>query len=139
MADRRAVRSAAGDEQPLVGPRRARRKEPEAPQAGQRDVVDDEREFAGRQRSALTARKAAEAALRQIAEFTTKQAEGVTGVERTEDGWVIGIEVVEDRRIPSSTDILATYEAAIDDNGELMSYRRTRRYARGRGDDGGEA
>jgi hypothetical protein len=70
----------------------------------------------------------------QIAELTGKQSEGITGVERGDDGWIVGVEVVEDRRIPSSTDILATYEIEVDADGELVSYRRVRRYARGRGD-----
>jgi hypothetical protein len=98
-----------------------------------------DRRPARRNQSGLTARAAAEAALRQLAELTTKQVEGITGVERTEDGWVVGIEVVEDRRIPSSTDILATYEAVIDPDGELLSYRRASRYPRGRGDDSRES
>jgi gas vesicle protein GvpO len=84
--------------------------------------------------SSLTARQAARAALRQILELTDKQAESITGVERREDGWTVSIEVVEDRRIPSSADILATYETRIDGDGDLMSYRRVRRYSRGRGD-----
>jgi hypothetical protein len=84
----------------------------------------------------LSAAKAGQAALRQIAELTGKAPEGITGVERAEDGWVVGVEVVEDKRIPSSTDILATYETEIDMDGDLMSYRRVRRYPRGRGDDG---
>jgi len=83
----------------------------------------------------LTAAKAGQAALRQIAELTGKQSEGVTGVEPADDGWVVGVEVVEDRRIPSSTDILAIYETELDMHGELVSYRRVRRYPRGRGDD----
>ncbi len=85
----------------------------------------------------LTAAKAGQAALGQITELTGKEPEGVTGVERGEDGWVVGVEVVEDRRVPSSTDILATYEIELDMDGELMSYRRVRRYPRGRGDDEG--
>lgn len=85
-------------------------------------------------RSTLTAAEAARAALSQIAELTAKQPEGVTGVERTEDGWTVGLELVEDQRIPSSSDILATYEIGIGPDGEMQSYRRIRRYARGRGD-----
>src|SRR6266566_9724248 len=85
----------------------------------------------------LTAGKAGQAALRQIAELTGKEPEGVTGVNPADDGWVVGVEVVEDRRIPSSTDILATYETELDVDGELVSYRRVRRYPRGRGDDEG--
>ena len=85
-------------------------------------------------RSSMTAAEAARAALRQIAELTDKQPEGVTGVERTDDGWIVGLELVEDQRIPSSSDILATYEIGIGPEGEMESYRRIRRYARGRGD-----
>jgi Gas vesicle synthesis protein GvpO len=84
--------------------------------------------------SSLTARQAARAALRQMVELTSKHAESITGVERRKDGWTVSIEVVEDRRIPSSADILATYDAEIDGDGELMSYRRVKRYSRGRGD-----
>jgi hypothetical protein len=96
----------------------------------------DNRRAERRHDPALTAKQAARAALGQIMEMTAKPAEGITEVERTEDGWVVGVEVVEDRRIPSSTDILATYQATIDAEGELMSYRRLRRYMRGRGDTG---
>jgi hypothetical protein len=62
-------------------------------------------------------------------------------VEPSEDGWVVGVEVVEDRRIPSSTDILAIYQAELDEGGELISYRRIKRYKRGQGDSdyGGES
>ena len=95
--------------------------------------VDDE--FAGRD-AGLTAAQAAQAALRQIADLTGKQVEGIIGVGPAEEGWVVGIEVVEDRRIPSSSDILATYEAGLDMDGELLSYRRIGRYPRGRGDRG---
>jgi len=86
----------------------------------------------------LTAAEAGRQGLEQIAELTGKEPEGVTGVARDEDGWVVTVEVVEDRRIPSSTDILATYETQLGPDGELDSYRRIRRYPRGRGDDGAE-
>ena len=84
----------------------------------------------------LTAAQAAQAARRQIAKLTGKQAEGITGVVPADDGWMVGIEVVEDQRIPSSSDILAAYEARLDMDGELLSYRRVGRYPRGRGDRG---
>jgi hypothetical protein len=87
-----------------------------------------------RRSSSMTAAEAAKAALRQIAELTAKQPEGITEVARAEDGWTVGIELVEDQRIPSSADILATYETTVDADGDLVSYRRVRRYARGRGD-----
>jgi hypothetical protein len=61
---------------------------------------------------------------------------GATSVMPTDDGWTVEVEVVEDRRIPSSTDMLALYEVVLDLDGELLSYRRTRRYVRGVGDSG---
>jgi hypothetical protein len=87
-----------------------------------------------KRRSSMTAGQAAKAALREIAELTAKQPEGITGVERTEDGWMVGIELVEDQRIPSSADILATYQATLDADGDLVSYKRVRRYSRGHAD-----
>ena len=87
-----------------------------------------------RRHTALTVKDAARTALQQIMDLTAKPAESITGVERTEDGWTVGIEVIEDRRIPSSADILATYQAEMDQNGDLVSYHRVRRYPRGRGD-----
>jgi len=86
----------------------------------------------------LGAAEAAQTGLREIAELTGKQPEGVTGLEPTEDGWVVGVEVVEDRRVPSSADILAIYETELDMSGELLSYRRVRRFSRGRGYSGEE-
>lgn len=73
---------------------------------------------------------AAEAA-RQLLELTGRQAEGITGLERTDDGWTVQVEVVEVRRIPDTTDVLALYEVTTDDGGGLEGYRRLRRYVRG--------
>jgi hypothetical protein len=84
----------------------------------------------------LSAAEAGREGLRQVTELTGKDPEGVSGVQRSQDGWLVTVDVVEDRRIPSSTDILSTYETEIDDDGELLSYRRVRRYSRGRGDNG---
>ncbi len=127
----------AADEEPELA-------EDELEAADEAEYDDDEvtgkppanggRRARGRGDPALTARQAVRTALKQIAELTAKQPEDITGLQRTDEGWAICFEVVEDRRIPSSSDILATYEAIVDAEGELTSYRRVRRYARGRGD-----
>jgi Gas vesicle synthesis protein GvpO len=109
--------------------------EPEA--VADDDDGDSGRRARRRRDGGLTAAKAGRLAMRQIGELTGKQAEGITGVEPGEDGWIVGVEVVEDRRVPSSADILATYETEVDMDGELVSYRRVRRYSRGRGDSEG--
>jgi len=84
----------------------------------------------------LSAAEAGREGLLQVTELTGKDPEGVSGVQRSQDGWLVTVDVVEDRRIPSSTDILSTYETEIDGDGELLSYRRVRRYSRGLADSG---
>ncbi|GII87475.1 hypothetical protein Ssi03_54650 [Sphaerisporangium siamense] len=92
-------------------------------------------EGVGRRR--LTAVSAGSVALRQIAELTGKDVEGVTLVRPSEDGWTVEVEVVEDHRVPSSGDTLGIYAVDLDPQGELRSYRRVRTYKRARGDTGG--
>ena len=75
-------------------------------------------------------RIAAEAA-RQLVELTGKEAEGVVGLDRSDDGWKVEVEVLEVRRIPNTTDVLAMYEVDVDGKGSLQGYRRVRRYVRG--------
>ncbi len=88
-----------------------------------------------RQHSAITAGQSARYAAEHVAGLTGRQPESVTSVERTDNGWCVGIEVVESRRIPDSTDILAVYRVEVDDGGELISYRRAERYYRGRAEE----
>lgn len=83
-----------------------------------------------------TAAQMAAQAQEHISALTSKSVVGVISVEPSDDGWLIEVEVVEDHRIPASSDMLAVYEAELDDDGDLLSYRRTLRYARGRADVG---
>jgi hypothetical protein len=76
------------------------------------------------------ARVAAEA-LEQLAALTGRPSEGVVGIERDDDEWVLEIEVLELRRIPNTTDVLARYRVTADDSGEVTGYRRLHRYVRG--------
>jgi hypothetical protein len=99
---------------------------------------DDDNVTAARGGDRMSAATAAQAGKRGLLELVGKQAEGVTAVEPTEDGWLVGVEVLEDQRVPSSADLLALYEVELDPDGTLVSYRRTRRYPRGRGDNGGD-
>ena len=82
-------------------------------------------------RPAAPANQVAKRAASELLELTGKAAEGVTGLERTEDGWTVQVEVVEVRRIPDTTDVLALYEVQTDNHGSLQGYRRVRRYTRG--------
>ena len=94
----------------------------------------------GADESPLNAREAAGMAREFISELNGRDPVAMTSVQLTDaDGWVVEFEVVEDRRIPSSADVLALYEVELDADGELVGFRRTRRYLRGQTRDGGEA
>ncbi|MBY8882226.1 gas vesicle protein GvpO [Actinacidiphila acidipaludis] len=80
----------------------------------------------------LTAQDAALSAARHVRDLTGHEPEGVTSIARTEEGWRVGVEVVETHRIPDSTDILAVYRVQVDAAGDLISYDRDDRYYRGR-------
>jgi Gas vesicle synthesis protein GvpO len=83
----------------------------------------------------MSGSEVAAAAARQFAELSSKTVEGVTGLRRTDDGWVVELDVLELRRVPETTDVLATYEIALDSSGELEGYRRAHRYVRGQAED----
>jgi len=81
--------------------------------------------------SAVTGARLAYLGAEQLVELTQKPFEGVIGLHRTEDGWTVEVEVLEMRRIPETTDILGVYEVSVDTSGEMVSYKRVRRYLRG--------
>lgn len=87
----------------------------------------------GRMPPAEAARRAAE----QIVSLTGRELESVVSIERRDGGWLIGVEVVETRRIPDSADILAVFEVEVDERGDLHGYHRTGRYSRGQLQRGG--
>ncbi|MFC4853027.1 gas vesicle protein GvpO [Actinophytocola glycyrrhizae] len=83
-----------------------------------------------------SASRIAAQAQEHISALTSKSVVGVTSVGPVEQGWLVEVEVLEDRRIPSSSDVLALYEAELNEHGDLLAYRRTRRYPRGGADVG---
>ena len=74
-----------------------------------------------------------------LQELSGSDVESVSAIDRTRDGFRITIEAVEVRRIPESTDVLATYDVELDGDGDLVRYERRRRYARAQSDHGGGA
>jgi hypothetical protein len=56
--------------------------------------------------------------------------EAVSGIERTNGHWSVTLEVIELRRIPDSTDVLASYELVLDDDGNVARMARKARYLR---------
>lgn len=69
-------------------------------------------------------------ARQQLEALLGTEAERVSGLERADGSWYVMLEVVEVARIPESTDVLATYELVLDDEKNLASVTRRRRYRR---------
>ena len=82
-------------------------------------------------KSALSVCEMADMAREQIAQLTGYKPDSVTSLARDDDGWRITVDVVELSRVPASADLLGAYEALLDDDGNMVNYRRIRRYCRG--------
>ncbi|MEV7730145.1 gas vesicle protein [Streptomyces sp. NPDC087917] len=67
----------------------------------------------------------------QLAQLLGRTPDSVTSLKPTEEGWEAQVEVVELERIPDTTSVMASYKVALDPDGQLVSYERTRRYSRG--------
>ena len=90
-----------------------------------------------RPRERLSGAQAARQARDELAAITGLKPEAVTSLERSEDGgtWWVTVELLELSRIPETDDLIGSYEAELDQSGELISYRRVRRYARSQAQD----
>jgi hypothetical protein len=88
----------------------------------------DEQPVAGADPS--DARRVIDRAREQLGDLLERPVESVSSLERTHDGWVAQLEVVELRRIPESTDVLGSYEMELDDDLNLRRYQQVRRYSR---------
>lgn len=68
---------------------------------------------------------------KELTNLTKLKTSGVTGVFKDERGWHVTVEMVEKRSIPEAMDILGSYEAILDEEGELLSYERKKLRKRG--------
>ena len=84
----------------------------------------------------ISGREAIQHAREQLEEMMGRPVEAVLGMERDEDGWMVTVQVVELARIPNSTDVLGSYAVDVDGGGDVVGYRRTKRYYRSQADDG---
>jgi hypothetical protein len=89
----------------------------------------------------LSAREAVESVRDEFPALLGRPVESVLGVERAGDGdddnggWLVTVQVIELERIPRSTDVLGAYAVELDKSGELIGYRRRRRYNRSAADE----
>jgi len=68
----------------------------------------------------------------ELVEKAREELGKITGLElsstlrtvREEKGWKISMEMVEKHSVPDQMDILAIYDAIVDDNGNLIEFNR---------------
>ena len=123
------------------------RSEPEAPRADEQQAEPQEEEQEPEEAepeerepvegAALgDAQEVASRAREQLEALLGRPVETVSSLERTHDGWVVALEVVELSRVPESTDVLASYELELDENLDFRRYQQARRYTRSQADRG---
>jgi Gas vesicle synthesis protein GvpO len=78
----------------------------------------------------MSAADLALAAKQLVAELTGFAPESVSGIQWDAEKWLVMVDVCELERVPSTTDVMATYVVQLDERGELLGYKRTRRYIR---------
>ena len=66
-----------------------------------------------------------EKAREELGKITGLELSTTLGAVKEEKGWKITIEMVEKHSIPDQMDILAIYEVFLDDNGNMLEFKRT--------------
>jgi hypothetical protein len=74
-------------------------------------------------------------ARRYAEQLTGHPVESFSSLAKDDRGWRIGIEVVELSRVPSTTDVLGSYELVLSDDGDFVDFHRGHRYSRNSTDD----
>jgi len=62
--------------------------------------------------------------------------DGVIGLSKTEEGWVVLLEALERRAIPDTMDVLGVYEVRLDSEGNLLGFERKKLRKRGETEEG---
>lgn len=73
---------------------------------------------------ALTVAQLVELAREELSKLTGLELSTTLGAIKDEKGWHVTVEMIEKHSIPDQMDILATYEALLDDNGNLIEFNR---------------
>ena len=78
----------------------------------------------------MTGAEIAQIAKETLAELTGLTPDTVSGMTKDEEGWHVNVDLIQLKRIPEGTDVVAVYETVMDDEGEMIRYERVRAYQR---------
>ena len=75
----------------------------------------------------------------KLAERAKKELAGLTGLKpltvmstfKDDQGWHVGVEMLEMSRIPTATDVLGDYEVLFSEDGTMLKFERKRTRIRG--------
>jgi hypothetical protein len=56
---------------------------------------------------------------------------GIIGLSKTEEGWVVSLEALERKAIPDTMDVLGLYQVRLDNEGDLLGFDRKKLRKRG--------
>ena len=73
---------------------------------------------------AMTLVERIEQARRQLGQLTGLELGSTVSVRKDEDRWKLRVEVVEKKSMPDSQDLLATYDLAVDEAGQVVDFSR---------------
>jgi len=72
----------------------------------------------------MEASEVTKVAEKEMAALTKLESTGVKGIFRDEEGWHATVEMIEKKSIPDGMDLLALYEATLDDEGNVLKFER---------------
>jgi hypothetical protein len=90
----------------------------------------DGRSQDGKGSPSLSAKEMTQAAVEALRDLTDLDPEAAVGLQWDGESWLVTLDVLELRRVPDTTDLMATYVVQLDDDGRLLGYERTRRFQR---------
>jgi hypothetical protein len=71
-----------------------------------------------------------------FAKLSSIPIDGVNGLSKTEEGWVVSLEALERRAIPDTMDMLGLYEIPLNNEGNLLGFERKKLRKRGQTEEG---
>ncbi|NQS88518.1 gas vesicle protein [Patescibacteria group bacterium] len=73
---------------------------------------------------AMTISELIERAREEISKLTNLELSTTLGAAKDEKGWHVSLELIEKHSIPDQMDILSIYDVWLDDDGNLLEFKR---------------